>query len=147
MSCNELEYDCRQRALQCEALVVISARFRLQAGGDPSELSARTSSNLHKRTSTQPYQLPSCGSVFRNPEPQKAGRLIEGLGFKGHRIGGAEVSTLHANFIVNTGNAQAADMDALIRHVQAVVKQAHGLQLHPEVMRLGCFANSQAAAA
>ena len=147
VSCNELDYDYRHSALQSEALVVLSARFRLQAGGDPSELSARTSSNLHKRTSTQPYQLPSCGSVFRNPEPQKAGRLIEGLGLKGHRIGGAEVSTLHANFIVNTGNAQAADMDALIRHVQAVVEQAHGLQLHPEVMRLGCFANSQAAAA
>jgi UDP-N-acetylmuramate dehydrogenase len=147
VSCNELDYDYRHSALQSEALVVLSARFRLQAGGDPGELSARTSSNLHKRTSTQPYQLPSCGSVFRNPEPQKAGRLIEGLGLKGHRIGGAEVSTLHANFIVNTGNAQAADMDALIRHVQAVVKQAHGMQLHPEVMRLGCFANSQAAAA
>ena len=57
------------------------------------------------------------------------------------------MSTLHANFIVNTGNAQAADMDALICHVQAVVQQAHGLQLHPEVMRLGRFADSQAAAA
>jgi UDP-N-acetylmuramate dehydrogenase len=144
---SDLDYDYRHSRLQSEPLVVLSARFQLQSGGDPSELSARTSANLHKRTSTQPYQLPSCGSVFRNPEPQKAGRLIEALGLKGHRIGGAEVSTLHANFIVNTGDAQAADMDALIRHVQAVVQQAHGLQLHPEVMRLGCFANSQAAAA
>jgi len=77
--------------------------------------------------------------VFRNPEPQKAGRLIEGLGLKGHRIGGAEVSTLHANFIVNTGTARADDMAALIGHIQERVEAAHGIRLHPEVMRLGRF--------
>merc|ERR1712185_513859 len=147
MGTQELDYGYRHSRLQGERWIVLKAQFQLEVGQAAEQVSQRTSANLHKRTSTQPYQLPSCGSVFRNPEPQKAGRLIEGLGLKGHRIGGAEVSTLHANFIVNTGNAQAADMDALIRHVQAVVKQAHGLQLHPEVMRLGCFANSQAAAA
>jgi len=75
--------------------------------------------------------------VFRNPEPQKAGQLIEGLGLKGLRIGGAEVSTLHANFIVNTGEARAADIDALIQDVQRRVAAEHGVELHPEVKRLG----------
>ena len=144
---DQLAFDYRHSRLQNEPLLVLSARFRLEPGHDPQELRRITSDNLSKRTSTQPYTQPSCGSVFRNPEPLKAGRLIEDLGLKGTRIGGAEVSTLHANFIVNTGNAQAADMDALIRHVQAVVQQAHGMQLHPEVMRLGCFTKSQAAAA
>jgi UDP-N-acetylmuramate dehydrogenase len=116
---------------------VLAARFRLEPGHDPAAVSARTSANLHSRTSTQPYQQPSCGSVFRNPEPEKAGRLIEALGLKGSRIGGAEVSTLHANFIVNTGNASAADIDALIRQVQEQVRHERGIDLHPEVKRLG----------
>lgn len=143
----ELDYAYRHSRLQKEAWVVLSARFQLESGQSPELVSGRTSANLHKRTSSQPYQLPSCGSVFRNPEPQKAGRLIEALGLKGHRIGAAEVSTLHANFIVNTGGARAADMDALIRYVQGQVAAAHGLQLHPEVMRLGAFPEETAAAA
>jgi UDP-N-acetylmuramate dehydrogenase len=75
--------------------------------------------------------------VFRNPEPEKAGQLIEALGLKGLRIGGAEVSTLHANFIVNTGEASAADIDALIQLVQERVLGERGVALHPEVKRLG----------
>ena len=139
LSNGDLAFAYRHSRLQQEPLGVLSARFQLQPGQDPDTVSARTSSNLHSRTSTQPYQLPSCGSVFRNPEPQKAGRLIEGLGLKGHRIGGAEVSTLHANFIVNTGAARADDMAALIAHIQERVDEAHGIRLHPEVMRLGRF--------
>ena len=96
-----------------------------------------TSGNLHSRTSSQPYQQPSCGSVFRNPEPQKAGRLIEALGLKGLRIGDAQVSPIHANFIVNIGTARAADIDALIRLVQERVRESDGVELHPEVIRLG----------
>ena len=139
LQANELEYAYRHSRLQAEAWIVLSARFQLHPDPQPASVGERTSANLHSRTSTQPYQLPSCGSVFRNPEPQKAGRLIEALGLKGQRLGGAEVSTLHANFIVNTGAARAADMDGLIRQIQAVVHSAHGLTLHPEVMRLGAF--------
>lgn len=135
-----LAYGYRHSRLQAENWVVLSARFQLQPGESPAAVGARTSANLQSRTSSQPYHLPSCGSVFRNPEPLKAGQLIEGLGLKGYQIGGAQVSTLHANFIVNTGGAQAAHMEALIRHVQAEVEKAHGLRLHPEVMRLGPFA-------
>jgi len=133
----ELAFAYRHSRLQEEPLLVLSARFRLEAGHDPAEISARTSANLHSRTSTQPYQQPSCGSVFRNPEPQKAGRLIEELGLKGLRLGGAEVSPIHANFIVNTGNASADDIDALIRNVQQRVQEERGVALHPEVKRLG----------
>jgi UDP-N-acetylmuramate dehydrogenase len=75
--------------------------------------------------------------VFRNPEPLKAGQLIESLGLKGLAIGDAQVSPIHANFIVNTGAASAADIDALIRQVQQRVLEDRGVRLHPEVQRLG----------
>jgi len=133
----DLDFDYRHSRLQQEPLLVLSARFQLEPGHDPAAVSARTSANLHSRTSTQPYQQPSCGSVFRNPEPEKAGRLLESLGLKGTRIGGAEVSPIHANFIVNTGGATAADIDALIKLVRQRVWESTGIDLHPEVKRLG----------
>lgn len=139
---SELDFAYRHSCLQIEPLVVLSARFQLEAGYDPRELGKTTSGNLSHRTSTQPYQLPSCGSVFRNPEPLKAGRLIEELGLKGSRVGGAEVSSVHANFIVNSGGATAADINALIALVQKRVEQAHGFILHPEVKRLGFAASA-----
>jgi UDP-N-acetylmuramate dehydrogenase len=135
----ELDFAYRHSRLQEEPLVVLSARFRLNAGHDPAELSRRTSANLHSRTSTQPYQQPSCGSVFRNPEPDKAGQLIEALGLKGLSIGGAQVSPIHANFIVNTGAATATEIDQLIGAVQQRIQAAHGITLHTEVKRLGPF--------
>jgi UDP-N-acetylmuramate dehydrogenase len=137
LEAGSLAFSYRHSRLQDEPLIVLAARFRLEPGHDPAAVTARTSANLHSRTSTQPYQQPSCGSVFRNPEPQKAGRLIEELGLKGLRIGGAEVSTLHANFIVNTGQASAVAIDALIREVQLRVAAEHGVELQPEVKRLG----------
>ena len=136
-SASDLVFGYRQSRLQQEPLIVLSARFRLDHGHDPATVTARTSANLHSRTSTQPYQQPSCGSVFRNPEPHKAGHLIEALGLKGLQIGGAQVSPMHANFIVNLGGASAADMAALIAAVQRRVHAAHGITLHPEVKRLG----------
>ena len=136
-SASDLAFGYRQSRLQHEPLIVLSARFRLDHGHDPAAVTARTSANLHSRTSTQPYQQPSCGSVFRNPEPHKAGQLIEALGLKGLQIGGAQVSPIHANFIVNTGGATAADIAALIADVQRRVEAAHGITLHPEVKRLG----------
>jgi UDP-N-acetylmuramate dehydrogenase len=134
---SELDFAYRHSRLQEEPLLVLSARFRLEPGHEPAAVAARTSANLHSRTSTQPYQQPSCGSVFRNPEPQKAGRLIEGLGLKGLQVGDAQVSTLHANFIVNLGAATATDIDQLIEMVQESIWNAHAIALHPEVKRLG----------
>ena len=114
----DLAYDYRQSLLQGSDHLVVAAQFQLEPGHDAKELMRKTSGNLSHRTTTQPYQWPSCGSVFRNPEPEKAGQLIEGLGLKGRRIGGAEVSPVHANFIVNVGDATADDIRALIDLVQ-----------------------------
>ena len=142
LASRDLAFAYRHSRLQQEPLVVLSARFRLRAGLDPAAVSQRTSANLRSRTSSQPYQQPSCGSVFRNPEPRKAGQLIEALGLKGLSVGGAAVSSLHANFIVNTGAARASDMDQLIALVRERVRQAHAIDLHPEVLRLGSFGES-----
>jgi UDP-N-acetylmuramate dehydrogenase len=103
---------------------------------------ADTTFNLNQRKDSQPYDKPSCGSVFRNPYPQAAGRLIEQLGLKGYRIGGAEVSKRHANFILNTSNAKAEDIFNLIHYVQAQVQAHCSLLLEPEVRILGEFSRS-----
>ncbi len=139
LSAAELDFAYRHSRLQREPLVVLSARFQLESGHDPAAVGRRTSANLHSRTSSQPYQQPSCGSVFRNPEPRKAGQLIEALGLKGLSLGGAQVSPIHANFIVNTGGARAAEIAQLIALVQRRVAETHGIALHPEVQRLGRF--------
>ena len=133
----DLAYDYRHSLLQGSEHLVIAAQFQLEPGHDAKELLRKTSGNLSHRTTTQPYQWPSCGSVFRNPEPEKAGQLIEGLGLKGRRIGGAEVSEVHANFIVNVGDATADDIRTLIDLVRDEVEKMHGITLHPEVKRLG----------
>ena len=136
--CNkDLSFSYRNSLLQNEELIVLSASFQLDPGHKQKELSRITNKNLSDRTSTQPYHLPSCESVFRNPEPLKAGRIIEELGLKGHRIGGAEISKLHANFIINNGTATADNICQLIDFVQKRVKKAHGFLLHPEVKQLG----------
>jgi len=92
---------------------------------------------MEKRSASQPLQLPNAGSVFRNPPGDHAAKLIEGCGLKGKRIGGAQVSEKHANFIVNTGEATAADIENLIEEVQATVAAQTGVQLHPEVRIVG----------
>jgi len=133
----ELKFAYRQSILQQEKLVVLSARFNLEPGHNPKELIHITNKNLNHRLNTQPYHQPSCGSIFRNPEPLKAGRIIENLGLKGFQIGGAEISRVHANFIINSNNATASDIAEIILLIQKKVKSAHGFVLHPEVKRLG----------
>jgi UDP-N-acetylmuramate dehydrogenase len=92
---------------------------------------------LARRNATQPLRLPSCGSVFRNPPGDHAGRLIERAGLKGARIGGAVVSDKHANFIVNDGDATAEDIERLIGRVRAEVEKASGVRLELEVRVVG----------
>ena len=92
---------------------------------------------LSRRASTQPLNVPSCGSVFKNPPGDFAGRLIEASGLKGHRVGGAQISPIHANFIANTGGATAADVLALIREAQSRVARSSGARLHREVRIVG----------
>jgi UDP-N-acetylmuramate dehydrogenase len=106
---------------------------------DPVRVRARMERMLRERKTTQPLGLPSAGSVFRNPQGDSAGRLIESAGCKGVRRGGAEVSTVHANFIVNTGGATAADIYGLVRKLQMTVRDTHGVDLRPEIRFLGRF--------
>lgn len=106
------------------------------AHGDGAAGMARIRELLDRRARTQPIGLPSCGSVFRNPPGDHAARLIEAQGLKGHRIGGAQVSEKHANFIINTGEATAADIRRLIELVQRRVESATGIKLVPEVKQV-----------
>jgi UDP-N-acetylmuramate dehydrogenase len=92
---------------------------------------------LDKRKQSQPIGEWSCGSVFTNPPGDHAARLIETAGLKGFRIGDASVSEKHANFIINHGAARAADIEAVIQHVQRTVKTFHGTELHTEVRIVG----------
>jgi UDP-N-acetylmuramate dehydrogenase len=92
---------------------------------------------MEKRSASQPLQLPNSGSVFRNPEGKYAAQLIEGCGLKGKKIGGAQVSEKHANFIVNMGAATATDIESLIEQVQLTVLKQTGVELHTEVKIVG----------
>lgn len=113
----------------------LDATFRFEAGdgSDPATLRAM----LRRRGETQPLGRPSAGSVFRNPPGNFAGRLIERAGLKGARVGGAEVSRKHANFIINTGSATAADIERLIDRLRVEVEQRTGVALELEVRVLG----------
>jgi len=114
----------------------VSAWMRFEKGG--GETARREIKTLlSRRIASQPLSQPNAGSVFRNPPCDHAARLIQQCGLKGRRIGGAQVSEKHANFIVNTGGATAADIENLINEVQRVVEQQTGVKLHPEVRIVG----------
>lgn len=114
----------------------LSCRLQLQQG-DATASQQKIKGLLEKRAKTQPTNQPSCGSVFKNPEGDYAARLIEQTGLKGYAIGGACVSEKHANFIVNTGNATATDIEDLIYYVQNKVKEYQGVVLQTEVCMAG----------
>jgi len=135
----ELEYSYRTSKLQKEKALVLSATFKLNPTSTREKVMEITNNNFKHRKNTQPYHKPSCGSVFRNPQPQAAGWLIEQIGLKGYQIGGAQVAHRHANFILNVGNATAKDIHNLISHVQEQVNNSWSILLHPEVRMLGEF--------
>ncbi len=114
----------------------VAGRFGFGAGDEKAAM-ARMRELLARRVATQPLDEPNAGSVFRNPPGDHAARLIEACGLKGFAIGGAQVSRKHANFIVNTGGASAADIESLIDHVRATVAQRTGVALVPEVRIVG----------
>jgi UDP-N-acetylmuramate dehydrogenase len=107
--------------------------------GDPDAIRREMERNFRERKQTQPLSQPSAGSVFKNPEGDSAGRLIEASGLKGLKLGGARISRQHANFIVNEGSATASDVVGLIRKVQMTVRDVHGVELRPEIRFLGRF--------
>lgn len=117
----------------------LGAWFGLQAG-DAKESTQKIKQLLATRLASQPLNMPSAGSTFRNPEGNYAARLIEECGLKGYIIGGAQVSEKHANFIVNVGNATALDIELLIKHVKEVVLAQRGVVLQQEVRVIGEYA-------
>ncbi|MCC5665425.1 UDP-N-acetylmuramate dehydrogenase [Nostoc sp. CHAB 5784] len=136
---DQLGYSYRTSLLQGGDRIVTQATLQLAPGADPAKVVAITREHKKHRLSTQPYNFPSCGSVFRNPKPYSAGWLIEQTGLKGYQIGGAQVAQLHANFIVNRGGAKASDIFCLIRHIQHQVQERWSINLEPEVKMLGEF--------
>ena len=139
LSLEELGYSYRTSLLQGSDRLVTRATLQLQPGFDSSLVMATTRAHLEQRKKSQPYHLPSCGSVFRNPLPYTAGWLIEQSGLKGYQVGAAQIAQRHANFILNCGGAKANDIYNLINHVQQQVQQNWSVWLHPEVRMLGEF--------
>ncbi len=124
----------RYRALNglAPGSVILAALLDVKLS-EPSAVQAEVDQLLAKRAATQPTDMPSCGSVFKNPPHNYAGRLIEAAGLKGVERGGAQISTLHANFIVNRGDATCSDVLALIGRARTVVRLKTGIELEPEV--------------
>ena len=132
----ELAFGYRHSAVQEGHMVVLSADFKLTPG-DFDAIKAEMDDLNARRAAKQPLELPSCGSVFKRPTGYYAGKLIHDSGLQGYTVGGAQVSTKHAGFIVNIGNGTASDYQAVIRHVQATVKEKFGVQLETEVRIIG----------
>lgn len=136
MSNAELAFGYRHSAVQDNHGVVLSATFTLQPG-DQAAITAKMDDLNARRAAKQPLELPSCGSVFKRPTGYYAGKLIHDTGLQGYTVGGAQVSTKHAGFIVNIGGGTAADYQAVIKHVQEAVKAKYGVLLRREVRIIG----------
>lgn len=132
---SDLTFSYRESSIQEGSLVV---RASLQCSQETSEIvSGRVAEYLTRRKVAQPLDYPSAGSVFRNPSNDHAGRLIEQAGLKGKKIGGAMISPKHANYIVNTGGAQAEDILRLMEMAKEKVREATGVELEPEIKVVG----------
>ena len=128
----KLKFDYRYSIFQANKnLICVSANIKLEHGNH-EEIASKIKENLLKRKNSQPLEYPSAGSVFRNPEGNYAGKIIEELGLKGKNIGGAEISTKHANFIINKNNASSSDILNLIKLVQKEVKDKYKIDLKLE---------------
>ncbi len=135
MPAKEIAFTYRSARLP-EPGVVTGVRFRVLRA-DPEALRAHLRRDARARRERQPWGLPCAGSIFRNPPGERAWRLIEAAGLKGHRIGGAEVSEVHGNFIVNRGGASAADVLALIEKIREQVRAQSGVELELELHVIG----------
>lgn len=136
LSADELDFGYRHSALQGSGKIVTSVTVEL-AAGDKQAIAEKMADFSNRRITKQPLELPSAGSMFKRPPGYFAGTLIDQTGLKGYTVGGAQVSTKHAGFVVNIGGATAADVLQLISDVQAKVFAAHGVHLEPEVLVLG----------
>jgi len=132
---SEMHVDYRHCA-ELHHAVALGALLRPASQADAGTIGRQVDVYRRKRHESQPRE-PSAGCIFKNPPGDSAGRLIDESGLKGERVGDAEVSPVHANFIVNRGTATAADVLALVRRVRARVRQVKGVDLEPEVLLFG----------
>lgn len=132
----EINFGYRKSCFQSSDYIILSASLALKRG-NPEEIQQKMDDYAHRRREKQPLELPSAGSIFRRPKGYYVGPMIEQMGLKGYRIGGAEISHKHAGFIVNTGDATAGDVLALIELVQGKAREQFGVELQPEIKIIG----------
>jgi UDP-N-acetylmuramate dehydrogenase len=132
----DLSFQYRKTVFPDEPGIITEAEIELEEG-DRSEIMSTMDRHLSKRAQTQPLTIPNSGSIFKNPEGDTAGRIIESIGLKGYSIGKAGVSIRHANFIVNKGGATAKDVTKLIKHIQKEVKEKTNMDLQTEIVIIG----------
>ncbi|HHY04421.1 MAG TPA: UDP-N-acetylmuramate dehydrogenase [Thermoanaerobacterales bacterium] len=132
MSKDQIGYSYRKSSLQKGDKILLEVEMELKPG-NYDEIKSKMEKCMSLRRQKQPLNMPSAGSAFKRPKDNYAGLLIEKAGLKGYSIGGAMVSDLHAGFIVNTGNATCADVEALLNHVKKVVKEKFNIELEPEI--------------
>lgn len=138
LSNKELELGYRTSVVAKKNYIVLEATIALQKG-EKHAIKARMDELRIQRTTKQPLEYPSAGSTFKRPEGYFAGKLIQDAGLRGFQVGGAQVSEKHCGFVINKENATAADVLELMRQVSAIVKEKFGVELEPEVKRLGEF--------
>ena len=136
MDTDQLELSYRHSIFETNGGIIVKCCLELKKG-NKNEISAAIKEYSKRRSEKQPLSMPSAGSTFKRPEGHFAGKLIQDAGLMGFSIGGAQISTKHAGFIVNTGNATAADVLALIEHVRKTVFAQSGIMLEPEVRLIG----------
>ena len=136
LSAEDADWGYRHSMMGDEGLIVLEVELELR-DDDPAAIRARMDDLAQRRSSKQPLEMASAGSTFKRPVGYFAGKLIQDSGMQGHRVGGAQVSTKHAGFVVNTGTATAADVLQVIRNVQAAVREQFGVELEPEVKMWG----------
>jgi len=132
----EIGFAYRKSCFQDNGHIVTAALMHFKIG-NKDEIQAKMLDYAHRRREKQPLEYPSAGSVFKRPVGIYVGPMIEKLGFKGHKIGGAEVSSQHAGFIVNTADAKASDVLGLIEEIQQAAREQYGVDLHPEIRVVG----------
>ena len=133
----DIDFKYRFSPFQGNNLIIISAKLLFEPKGNIEKLIQTTKNNLKIKTERQPYHLPSFGSVFKNPAKNYAAKLIDESGLKGFKIGDAEISRMHANFIVNNSSATSKDIFSLIKLIQQKILQKNGVLLQPEVRMIG----------
>ncbi len=132
----ELDLGYRHSVFQGNGELICEVELALEPG-DEGEIRQVMADYTQRREAKQPLEMPSAGSTFKRPEGYFAGTLIDQTGLKGLQVGGAQVSTKHAGFVVNAGGATAADVQNLIKEVQRLVFEKHGVKLYPEVRMIG----------